>query len=266
MKSHNLIHWAQNTTRHETHNLLEEEPLSIRIQGKPYAVIMRTPGDEINHTAGFCFGEGIINDREDMLNIAYCDGSDTNVVTVMLKPSRLPLISEHLERRNYISQSACGLCGKQMVSELFQIIKPISTNNSIDIQDALHYLKNISKYQPLRKQTRTTHGAVLFQADFKLLTAAEDVGRHNALDKVVGNVLMQDKLSLVNTLTLSSRISYEMVQKAARARIPIILALSRPTALAVQLGVRLNMSLATYAKPDGLLIYCGSHRFRGLSK
>jgi FdhD protein len=114
----------------------------------------------------------------------------------------------------------------------------------------------------MRKKTRASHAAVLYTPDLDLLSVAEDVGRHNAVDKAIGKLFLEGKLEKALLLILSSRISYELVQKAARARIPIILALSRPTSLAVELASKLNMTLACLAEDSGLYIFCGEHRMK----
>jgi FdhD protein len=223
---------------------------------------MRTPGDEIPHVAGFCLGEGIADTPADIGAVAFCDGSDTNVVTVTLTTERRATVSDHLERRNYISQSSCGLCGKEMVEELYQLIQPIEDDETrIDPADALSLIEGLPDHQPIRSRTRAAHAAALYGPDRTFLSIAEDVGRHNALDKAVGKLFLEDRLDRARVLVMSSRISYELVQKAARARIPIFLAVSRPTALAVELADSLNMSLACLAKGEGLFIFCGRHRF-----
>jgi FdhD protein len=256
-----IIHWDQSSHKSEEKNLLGEEPLSIRVQGNPYSVVMRTPGDEIEMVAGFCLTEGIIDTRDDYISMAFCDGEDTNVVAVTLVPARREQISQILDRRGFISQSSCGLCGKEIVEDLFQKIRPLKDNASIDTNRALSCLEKITRHQPLRQQTRAAHAAVLYDSNFELLASAEDVGRHNALDKVIGKVFLDNKLDQTTLLTLSSRISYELVQKAARARIPVILAISRPTALAVQLATELNITLATQATDGpGLYVFCAGHR------
>ncbi len=243
------------------HRLLKEEPLSIRIDGKPYAVVMRTPGDEKNHAAGFCLGEGIVDSPDDLENIAVCDGGDSNVVTVTLKENRRKRIADHLERRAYISQTGCGLCGKEIVDELYQKITPITGDAvRIDIADALECLIRLPLYQPFRDMTRTSHAAMIYSSDLKPLASAEDVGRHSALDKAVGKLFLENRLAESSVLVLSSRISYEMVQKASRARIPIVLSMSRPTALAVEIGEKLNMTLACLHENEGVFVFCGDQR------
>jgi FdhD protein len=256
-----VIHWDRTSNQSKNQDLLGEEPLSIRIQGNPYSVVMRTPGDEIELVAGFCLTEGIIDTPDDYKSLAFCDGEDTNTVAVTLVPSRREQIAEILDRRGFISQTSCGLCGKEIVKDLFQKIQPLKNNGRIDISRALSCLEKITRHQPLRQKTRAAHAAVLFDSDFELLASAEDVGRHNALDKVIGKVFLDKKLDQAALLVLSSRISFELVQKAARARIPVILAISRPTALAVQLATELNITLATLATDGpGLFVFCAATR------
>ena len=257
---HKTLHWNNRDNRYFEDNILTEEPLSIRIQGNPYSVIMRTPGEEMAHAAGFCLAEGIVDSPEDITSIGFCDGSDTNVVTVTLEESRRKRVTEHLERRGFISQTSCGLCGKEIVEDLQQIIKPINSTIELDAQKAYECLESLSNHQPLRDQTFASHCAALYNSDYKLLAVSEDVGRHNALDKVIGKLFLEHKLHRVSFLILSSRISYELVQKAARARIPVILAISRPTSLAIALASQLNITLANLNKAFGLNIFCGEQR------
>jgi FdhD protein len=237
-----------------------EEPLSIRVQGAPYAVVMRTPGDEKAHVAGFCLGEGIVDAPDDMTNIAFCDGEDTNVVTVTLTPERRTRIADHLDRRTYISQTSCGICGKSIVADLVQALSSVADGEPLNAGDALECLLRLGDFQPLRDKTRAAHGAAIYDRQLNQLSVAEDVGRHNALDKAIGRLFLDGRLPRAQLLTLSSRISYELVQKAARARIPVILAISRPTALAVELATALNLTLASLGKGESLIVYCNAHR------
>jgi len=256
-----IIHWDQTSNKSIEKSLLREEPLSIRIQGNPYSVVMRTPGDEIELVAGFCLTEGIIDTPDDYQSLAFCDGEDTNTVAVTLNPSRREQISQILDRRGFISQTSCGLCGKEIVKDLFQKIQPLKENGRIDISRALTCLEKITRHQPLRQQTRAAHAAILYDSNFESLASAEDVGRHNALDKVIGKAFLDKTLDQAALLVLSSRISFELVQKAARARIPVILAISRPTALAVQLATELNITLATQSSDGpGVYVFCSAQR------
>lgn len=252
--------WQKGSGQPERVALVNEEPLSIRVQGNPYAVVMRTPGDEIAHAAGFCLTEGIIDSLADTTSIGFCDGADTNVVTITLTAARQAKVPEILDRRNFISQTSCGLCGKELVHDLYQVLQPLDAEISIPVPDAVTALTSLSEHQPLRSRTKASHAAALFDAAGRLLSVAEDVGRHNALDKAIGKVFMEKRLAQVGFAALSSRISYELVQKAARARIPVILAHSRPTSLAVQLARKLNMTVASLAGDDGLYVFSGEGR------
>jgi FdhD protein len=137
----------------------------------------------------------------------------------------------------------------------------VEANHPIEMNKALTCLEALPNIQPLRKQTLASHAAAIYGSDLELLTVAEDVGRHNALDKAIGKVFLGHQLDQAELLILSSRISYELVQKAARARIPIILAHSRPTALAVDLAANLNITLASMDEDNvGLYVFCGERR------
>ena len=246
-----------------TLELVQEEPLSMRIQGQPYAVVMRTPGDEPAHVAGFCLAEGILDSPDDIGTIASCEGDATNVVTLTVNPIRLTAIAGVLERRGFVSQTSCGICGKELVEDLSQIVKPLPDGPAIDLEKAYQCLENLKEHQTLYRHTRASHAAALYSSDFELLSLAEDVGRHNALDKAIGKLFLTRTLHRAGVLILSSRISYELVQKAARAKIPFIMAASRPTALAVNLADSLNMTLASPSKGSGIYVYCGSRRVAG---
>jgi FdhD protein len=242
--------------------VLSEEPLSIRVQGKPYAVIMRTPGHEIPHVAGFCLGEGIIDAYDEIKQIAFCDGADTNTVTVTLKTSRLAQAGPILERRGFISQSSCGICGKEVVQDLIQSVRPIEDQLRFNWKRLLECIDHFSKHQMLYHTTRTSHAAVAFDADFKPLAVGEDVGRHNAVDKAIGKLLIEGQLTKTLCMMLSSRISYELIQKVARARIPVLMAMSRPTTLAVKLAEKLNITMICAPKNNGLSVYSGRQRLQ----
>jgi len=241
-------------------DLIREEPLSIRVQGRPYAVVMRTPGDEPAHVAGFCLAEGIVDSLEEIQTIASCEGEATNVVTLTVTPARLATITALLERRGFVSQTSCGICGKELVEDLSQMVRVLPIGPPIDLERARHCLERLKEHQILYQSTRAAHAAAIYTSTFDLLSMAEDVGRHNALDKAVGKLFLAGSLHRAGALILSSRISYELVQKAARAKIPFIMAASRPTALAVELAESLNMTLATASKEPGIHVYCGPGR------
>lgn len=254
-----IIHWDEQKTHSNTVRLLGEEPLSIRIEGKPYSVVMRTPGDEVAHVAGFCLAEGVVDAPDEVGTIAFC-GDDTNVVAVTLTAERRAKVSHIMQRRGFISQTSCGICGKEVIEDLYQQIAPLEDNVKIDLVQALSHLEKLSDHQPLRNETRAAHCAMVVTSDFEILAVAEDIGRHNAVDKAIGRVFLDRALDRAAVMLMSSRTSYELVQKAARARIPVIVAMSRPTSLAVALAEKLNLTLICRAVGAGLYIYTGKQR------
>ncbi|MGD2096042.1 MAG: formate dehydrogenase accessory sulfurtransferase FdhD [Desulfobacterales bacterium] len=248
--------------RTRTQKLIGEEPLLIRIDDKPYSVVMRTPGEELFHAAGFCLGEGIADTADDFATIGYCQDLDPNVIDVRLRPERRAKIQGILERRGFVSQTSCGICGKEMIQDLYQILTPIQNGFSVNINRVLSCIGKLSENQKYYPSTRGSHAALICDDQLQVISFAEDVGRHNALDKAIGKLFMGRKLSEAVILVLSSRISYELVQKAARARLPIMISKSRPTALAVRMGQALNMTLACTEKNESseLIIVCGQNR------
>ncbi len=246
-----------------SHPLIVEEPLSIRVQGQPFVVVMRTPGDEKAQAAGLCLAEGIVDTPDDILNLALCDGPESNTVTLTLAAAAAARFKIRDHKRAQISQTGCGLCGKELIQDLYRDLRPLPEGPVLTAAAIAASLQALDRYQPLRAATRAAHAAALFDRQEEILTVAEDVGRHNALDKVIGRMFLARGLDRIGFLVMSSRISYELVQKAARARIPVIVGNSRPTSLAVALADKLNMTLATRAPGDGLLIFTGARRLAG---
>ena len=239
--------------------LIVEEPLSIRIEGAPYSVVMRTPGDEISHVAGFCLAEGLVNTPEDIVTIGFCEESDTNVATVTLTESRRKEVAELLKRKGFVSQTSCGICGKEVIKDLHQIISPAKNTFQIIPDQALKCADMLPSYQQLHQKTRSAHASLILDMNLEVLSFAEDVGRHNALDKAIGKVFMDNRISDAVLGIMSSRLSYELVQKAARAGIEILIGISRPTALGVDLARTNNMTLAC-VRNHNLMVYCGEER------
>jgi FdhD protein len=259
-KQHKAFRESNGTWEPTDLELVSEEPLMIRIDGEPYTVVMRTPGQEVNHSAGFCLGEGIIDTADDFDTIGYCADSDQNVIEIRLTPERARSIPDLLQRRSFISQTSCGICGKQLVEELFQKLTPVKSDFTIDIRRIDDCINALPEQQECYKATRGSHAALILDEKLQTIAFAEDVGRHNALDKVIGSALMTGQLTNARILVLSSRISYELVQKAARARLPMIVSYSRPTSLAVEMAKALNMTLVFPDKGAGLVVACNEHR------
>lgn len=241
-------------------NLIGEEPLLIRVEGEPYSVIMRTPGEETFHAAGFCLAEGLVDAPGDIAIIGHCEDMDPNVVEVKLNPSRKIEVAALLERRGFVSQTSCGICGKELIEDMCQALRPVKDETEISVDEAIECVGKLDQFQNFYKKTGGSHASMLLDSTLNVLSIAEDVGRHNSLDKAIGKLFLSRKLGRARVAVLSSRISYELVQKAARAKIPIMISMSRPTALAVDLGRSLNMTLACTGKGPGLMIFCGEER------
>lgn len=241
------------------HALVREEPLVIRIEGHSYSTVMRTPGDEVFHAAGLCLSEGIVKNMNDFLSISHGRDMDHNVVDIKLHPTRRKQVSLLLDRRNSISQISRGN-SNGIMDEMCRTLTPVIDETRIGLNNSLRLIKQLPRIQELHKKTYGSHAVMLVNARFDILSIAEDVGRHNAFDKAIGKLLMSGKLTDAKIGVLSSRISFEMIQKAARAHIPILLSASRPTALAVHMGKRLNMTLACTARESELIIFCGEGR------
>lgn len=240
--------------------LIGEEPLLIRVEAKPYAVVMRTPGQELFHAAGFCLGEGIADTPDDFLSIGYCEDLDPNVVDVRLKPKRLEEIPDLLERKGFVSQTSCGICGKEMLKDLQLTLTPAKKGVELTQAAVVKSMARLFATQDAYPRTKGSHAALILDQELQPLSFAEDVGRHNALDKAIGKPFMNRVLDRAGLVALSSRISYELVQKAARARLEIMVSKSRPTGLAAELGQALNMTLVCVSEKTKLHILCGEQR------
>ncbi len=259
LKKHNTVYLLSGEQTSADRELIREEPLSINIQGKNYAVIMRTPGYEKAHAAGFCLAEGIIAVRSDILDIALCDGDNSNVVAVKLTEKRAEKITSLLTKKSYISQTGCGLCGREIIDDLTDNITHLELTFSISLGKAMGIVAQMKGIQQLRKRCFSSHAVALFNKDQKKISEAEDVGRHNALDKAIGTLFLENRLRNASIALLSSRASYEMVQKCARAKIEMIISMARPTALAVELGESIGMTLAS-VRNDGLYVFTKKSR------
>ena len=260
-ESYQVISYEKGVCRTRFHELIGEEPLLIRIDEKPYSVVMRTPGEEVFHAAGFCLGEGIADSPDDFMTIGYCKDLDPNVIDIRLQPERREKIPKLLERRGFVSQTSCGICGKEMIKDLnYQELTPAENGLKIDINSIFDCINKLPENQKYYKKTRGSHAAMILGNQLEIISFAEDVGRHNALDKAIGKSFIDRKLHEAAILILSSRISYELVQKAARAHLPIIISKSRPTALAAEMGKALNMTLACAGRNSEFILVCGENR------
>ena len=229
-----------------------EEPLEIRVDGQPLAVTMRTPGHDDELALGFLYGEGLIDGPREA---GLTDDLAANIVEVAG-----PLLREVGGRRFYTT-SSCGVCGKGALEEVAVHAPRLAGGPTVD-RALLAALPDRLR-QPTFERTGGLHATGLFSADGELLIVREDVGRHNAMDKVIGRALLDGRLPLRDAiLCVSGRLAFELVQKAVVAGAPILVGVGAPTSLAVELAVDRDLTLAGFARGDRVNIYAGAQRVR----
>lgn len=244
--------------------LAAEEPLEVRLGHESFTVTMRTPGDDFDLVAGFLVSEGIIYTPEELISLRFCAGEDENgqqtfnVVEAQLRPDvALPALST---RRNVTTTSACGICGTASIdavrkSSHYPITSPVD-QPLVKAEVLASLPEELREQQKLFDKTGGVHAAGLFAPDGELLSLREDVGRHNAVDKVVGAALRERRLPLANTiLQVSGRASFELVQKAAMAGVPVLAAVSAPSSLAVDLARESGLTLVGFSRGNTLNVY-----------
>ena len=257
--------WSERADR-----LATEEPMEIRVAGPgqeaaPIAVTMRTPGGDFELAVGFLFTEGLIAGRTDVRKVSYCEdlspeGQQYNVVTVNLTH---PIDAERLSR-NFYATSSCGICGKATLEDVEVHCEPIGPGPVVDGGVVGSLPNGLRTAQKVFEETGGLHAAGLFAPTGKLLALREDVGRHNAVDKIVGEALLAGDLPLSERiLMVSGRISFEIVQKAARAGIPIVAAVSAPSSLAVDAAERFGMTLVGFVRDSRFNVYAHQERIDG---
>ncbi|MFA6447888.1 MAG: formate dehydrogenase accessory sulfurtransferase FdhD [bacterium] len=262
---HTALEASGETTRETGIELIVEEPLEIRINGEPFATIMRTPGNEIELAAGFCFTEGIVDKFADILTIAFCaDAEDTKNIINVMTPDRGGECEVADPRkssgRKLESRSSCGLCGVKMLEDIYKRLTPLKDGPQVHAADIVKMQYRMIEKQELQTRTKGSHAVALVRTDGELVVVREDVGRHNALDKAIGYALMRGIDCSNCVAILSGRISFEMAQKSVRAGIPIVAAVSAATALAVELADRLNCTLIGRLRDDDLVVYTHKER------
>ncbi|MFJ2256764.1 formate dehydrogenase accessory sulfurtransferase FdhD [Streptomyces sp. NPDC087844] len=259
------------TTRPDT--LVAEEPLEIRLNGKALAITMRTPGDDFALAAGFLVSEGVLGAADELQNIVYCagatvDGSNTyNIVDVRTAPGLV--IPDITLERNVYTTSSCGLCGKASLDAVRTTARWTIDDTHGDTAPPVRLGPELLASLPDRlraaqrvfDRTGGLHAAALFTEDGELVDIREDVGRHNAVDKLVGRALQNGSLPLSRTVLLvSGRASFELAQKAVMAGIPVLAAVSAPSSLAVDLAAESNLTLVGFLRGTSMNVYAGEHR------
>ena len=246
------------TARDEDDVVAREEPLEIQVQGASLAVLMRTPGEDLDLALGFLTTEGIIARREDVVSMRHCssvkdEDAEENILRVVLRDGvDVPLA---LLRRNTFASSSCGVCGKATIEATLVDAPPIVTSCTIPSDVLFALPARLREGQRTFDATGGLHAAGLFDLHGERLALAEDVGRHNAVDKVIGKALSAAIALDTTCLLVSGRVSFEIVQKALVARIPILAGISAPTSLAVALGTRAGVTLAGFLRDRTVNLY-----------
>lgn len=250
--------------------LATEEPLEIRLgsPGQTIALTMRTPGADFDLAAGFLYTEGIVNHRADIQTISYCLDTDIeqeqryNIVNIELKEGLSPNLKS-LER-HFFTTSACGVCGKANIEALkVRGCPPISTDTKIPTQVIYDLPHKLRDAQGVFTATGGLHAAGLFDFQGKLIKLREDVGRHNALDKLIGSTFLANELPMSDRIVMvSGRSSFEILQKCIAAGVPIVCAVSAPSSLAVSLAQEFGVTLIGFLRGEKFNIYSGKQRIK----
>jgi FdhD protein len=252
--------------RRRPDRLVTEEPMEVRVAGPrqepvPFAVAMRTPGNDFELAAGLCLTEGLLAGPDDLDGIAYCLGSEHeqmfNVVTVRLRSP----VPAGLRERRYLSNSSCGICGKAALEEIEVRSAPVGAGPMIAASVLGSLPDQLARHQRVFDETGGLHAAARFAADGTLREAREDVGRHNALDKLIGHALVERELPLANdVLLVSGRLSFELVQKAAVAGLSVLCAVSAPSSLAVAAADQLGQTVVGFLRDGRFNVYTHPER------
>ncbi len=252
--------------------LAAEEPLGIRVGGTALTMTMRTPGDDIELAAGFLVGEAMVSEPAEISAIRLCDGATCghddhdglgNIADVTLAPG---VVVPTSARRSFLTTSACGICGKTSVSDICALprVPPRADRTRFSPAVLAALPGRLRDAQRVFARTGGLHAAGLFTADGELIAVREDVGRHNAVDKVVGWALLDGRLPLAGcVLLVSGRASFELVQKAVLAGIPLLAAVSAPSSLAVDLAQEAGLTLVGFLRGSSMNVYAGAERLAG---
>ena len=266
-----VAHWQENEQQQREEHLTVEEPLEIRLGGRSLAVIMRTPGHDFELACGFLFSEGIITSHDDILSIEDAVDADglplANVIDVALRSSSDTFADAARTdtpafQRHFAVSSSCGLCGKNSIADLLCNVPPLAENHTRISSAVLYTLTaRLREQQDVFSHTGGLHAAGLFTAGGELLLLREDVGRHNAVDKLIGYGLLHATLPYnEHILLVSGRTSFEIIQKALLARIPCIAAISAPSSLAVELADTSGITLIGFLRDHAMNVYTHPER------
>ena len=264
-----LVTVIENGELRETRDrLVIEEPLEIRAHGpgqvgQAVAITMRTPGNDFALAVGFLSSEGLLASSGGLESVAYCtEGSEEQQYNIDTVRTRLDFVPPQRERV-FLSSSSCGICGKAALEDVVVSADRLAEGPTITAATVLSLPALLRGAQPIFDETGALHAAALFSADGELLVSREDVGRHNAVDKVIGERILDASISLPSILAVSGRVSFEIMQKAAVAGIPVVVAISAPTSLAVEVAREMGQTLIGFVRDERATVYAGAERIVG---
>lgn len=243
-----------------------EEPMEVRVNGSSFAVIMRTPGSDPELAAGFLLAEDVVRATDELVVIELCEDTDDegrgNTLNVTVAGEALDRLATRLhERRQVMMTASCGLCGRRTIESLRSRVSHVEGRWQIDPAIVTSLPSRLREAQSVFESTGGLHAAGLFDRAGRLALVAEDVGRHNAVDKIVGRRLIENALPLDDSiLVVSGRTSYELVQKALLAGIPFLAAVSAPSSLAIQLAEQSGITLCGFVRGETFNVYAHAER------
>lgn len=263
-RSVELLRYAERAAEPARDLVACEEPLEIQLRGATLAVVMRTPGHDAELARGFLVTERVVSRAADIVSVRHCGmvsdpDAEDNVVNVVLREG----VAVDLEslRRNLFASSSCGVCGKATIENALAVAPPLADSARFAPAFFAGLAERLAAAQPVFARTGGLHAAALVAPDGALLAVREDVGRHNAVDKIVGWALERDRLPLSgHVLMVSGRISFEIVQKALAARLPVIAAVSAPSSLAVDLAESAGLTLVGFLRGNRFNVYANRQR------
>jgi FdhD protein len=255
--------WRENTLYPAITDMVAiEEPLEIRVRGRSIAVTMRTPGHDEELAAGFLVTENVIHQQSDITEIAHCHKGRQEHLGNTLNVFLSPTVEVDFQRftRHFFTNSSCGLCGKSRIEDINQQFAPITSEAIVAAQTLAQLPNKLQAAQTTFDETGGLHAAGIFSPKGSLIISREDVGRHNAVDKVIGRAFLDQVDLSQNILLVSGRASFEILQKALAARIPIIAAVSAPSSLAINLANESGQTLAGFVRNKTMNLYTGAQR------
>ena len=264
-----VMRWANGGLDNETEDwVAREEPLEIRVKGESIVVTMRTPGHDKELAIGFLLAEGVITNSSDVLEIAYCQQGEASLHKNILNVFLSPEVEINLDRlkRNVYASSSCGLCGKASIESLQNIFKPLNKIETvISVDKILTLAQKLRAKQSTFDKTGGLHAAGIFDRNGELLILREDIGRHNAVDKILGHLFLKNRMPLEDcVLMVSGRASFEIIQKSLAGRVGIICAVSAPSSLAVDMAKESGQTLIGFLRERKFNVYSHKERISGI--